>query len=351
MIEEEVPNGLDFPVASQIVAYLCVYVDDLLLCASDEPHAMIMCQLTEVWKTSEPKVLGLNCDSLTYLGIVVCYESEGSDVMVIHQIPYIHDMLDKYQELVPFKMSKQPGMSETSADHTAVDESRVTESQINRMRAALGAILWVVTRTRPDLAWSHSMCATTLSTNPAECLKRIRQLFGYLCANDEMVLRMTSKDDRLRVYTDSSFAPSGGKSHAGLLLQLGEASITWRSHKQSLVALSTGEAELYASVEGIGAVRSARSLLLELGLSISVAELLCDNSAAIALSNSDPPMRSRHWSMRSWRLREAVRSGEVAVSYVSTDAQRADSFTKALSCNPLQEHRLLMGLVRLRESE
>eukprot|EP00971_Amphidinium_carterae_P330642 6463784-Amphidinium_carterae.2 len=60
-------------------------------------------------------------------------------------------------------------------------------------------------------------------------------------------------------------------------------------------------------------------------------------------------MRSRHWSMRAWRLREAVRGGEVVVSYMQTDSQRADSFTKALSCQAQQEHRKMMGLVKLQD--
>eukprot|EP00971_Amphidinium_carterae_P078286 1548809-Amphidinium_carterae.1 len=188
MAESDIPNGLDFPVASDILAYLCVYVDDLLLCAEDETHEDIMNQIREVWKTSDPKVLGL-----------------------------------------------------------------------------------------------------------------------------------------------------------------GGATLTWRSHKQSLVALSTGESELYACIEGLSALRAARGLLLELGHEVIVSELLCDNSAAICLSNNDPPMRSRHWSMRAWRLREAVRGGEVVVSYIQTDSQRADSFTKALSCQAQQEHRKMMGLVELQD--
>eukprot|EP00971_Amphidinium_carterae_P226669 4495757-Amphidinium_carterae.1 len=63
---------------------------------------------------------------------------------------------------------------------------------------------------------------------------------------------MTPKGGGLSIYTDISFAPGGGKSHSGLLLQFGGSTMTWRSHKQSIVALSTGEAELYACVEGLG---------------------------------------------------------------------------------------------------
>eukprot|EP00971_Amphidinium_carterae_P131968 2614025-Amphidinium_carterae.1 len=112
-----------------------------------------MAQLRKTWKTSEPKILGVNCDSLTYLGIVCCYE-RVTGALLIHQIPYICDMLDKYREFVPLRTSKQPGQVESFADSSGENEE-VSEEKIAEMRAALGAILWVVTRTRPDLAWSH----------------------------------------------------------------------------------------------------------------------------------------------------------------------------------------------------
>eukprot|EP00971_Amphidinium_carterae_P337466 6474288-Amphidinium_carterae.1 len=104
-MENGVPSGLDFPVASEIVAFLCVYVDDLLLSAGEEVHAQIMDQLRETWKTSEPK------------------------------IPYISDMLDKYNSLVPLKTCKQPGTPESYADSMQSTAGRVTESQIAEMRA------------------------------------------------------------------------------------------------------------------------------------------------------------------------------------------------------------------------
>eukprot|EP00971_Amphidinium_carterae_P001334 26444-Amphidinium_carterae.2 len=345
MCDSDVPDVCSFPVASRVAAFLCVYVDDLLVSAAPAKHKLIMDQLRATWKTSEPKTLGVNCKSLTYLGVVCCYR-EGTRELLIHQVPYVSDLLDKYSHLIPMRTSDLSGLPESfSGVHTESEE--VSEEQINEMKAALGTILWIVSRTRPDLAWSHSMCATTLSSQPLECLRRIRHLFGYLSQHNDLAVRLTPKDDNLCVFTDISFAPNGGKSHAGLLLQFGSATLTWRSHKQSIVALSTGEAELYACVEGVGALRSARSLLTELGESVAVPNLLCDIMAAVTLSNNDPPMRSRHWSIRAWILRDAVRSGEINVSYVSTKDQRADSLTKSLSCQASEEHRNLMGLVKL----
>eukprot|EP00971_Amphidinium_carterae_P043319 852336-Amphidinium_carterae.1 len=72
--------------AENVVALLCVYVDDLLVSAPAAEHREIIMQLQTTWKTSEPKVLGENCKSLTYLGIVCCYDKTGD--LLIHQGPY-----------------------------------------------------------------------------------------------------------------------------------------------------------------------------------------------------------------------------------------------------------------------
>eukprot|EP00971_Amphidinium_carterae_P286500 5688156-Amphidinium_carterae.1 len=131
-------------------------------------------------------------------------------------------------------------------------------------------------------------------------------------------------------------------------MKFGGSLLTWRSHKQSLTALSTAEAELYSAVEGLNPLRAARAVLREMGETIRVAKVMCDNSAAISIANSGcPPMRSRHWSMRAWALGEAVSSGEIAVEYVQMGSQEADSLTKLMPAASQSKHNELLGLVPL----
>eukprot|EP00971_Amphidinium_carterae_P245292 4871314-Amphidinium_carterae.1 len=71
----------------------------------------------------------------------------------------------------------------------------------------------------------------------------------------------------------------------------------------------------------------------------------CDNTAAITLANGAQPMRTRHWTMRSWALHDAVTVGEVTIEYVQSQEQQADSLTKLLSSASLGSHNGLLGLV------
>eukprot|EP00971_Amphidinium_carterae_P352938 6492778-Amphidinium_carterae.1 len=62
----------------------------------------------------------------------------------------------------------------------------------------------------------------------------------------------------LRLYTDVSLAPTGGKSHEGTCLFHGPNLIGWRTGKQALTRLSSCESELVAMV------RNHRSMAIKL---------------------------------------------------------------------------------------
>eukprot|EP00971_Amphidinium_carterae_P200675 3982234-Amphidinium_carterae.1 len=56
------------------------------------------------------------------------------------------------------------------------------------------------------------------------------------------------------VYADASFSPAGAKSHTGIAIiykTIGSGHLlTWHSHKQPIVAMSSAEAELIALSTG-----------------------------------------------------------------------------------------------------
>ena len=83
------------------------------------------------------------------------------------------------------------------------------------------------------------------------------------------------------VYTDASFAPFGGHSVSGILIQYQGRNILWKSKRQSIVCLSTAEAELVSACEGVLHGQSTEALLRELAIDLEPMQLLVDNTAAI----------------------------------------------------------------------
>ena len=105
--------------------------------------------------------------------------------------------------------------------------------------------------------------------------------------------------------------------------------IQWESKKQSLMALSTAEAELTAIVDGLQTGRSVRALIEDL-------EIYNDNRAAIVLgSGSGGGWRRRHLRMRASCLTEALKVGELSLSHRMGSSLWADGLTKPLPAHHL----------------
>ena len=85
----------------------------------------------------------------------------------------------------------------------------------------------------------------------------------------------------IRAYVDSDWAGCrrSRNSTSGGVLYFGESVVRGWSSTQTLIALSSGEAEYYAALKGSCAALGFQSMLVDLGMKASVA-LFTDSSAA-----------------------------------------------------------------------
>ena len=128
--------------------------------------------------------------------------------------------------------------------------------------------------------------------------------------------------EMLNVFTASSFAPSGGKSHGASAVFLGTSPLTWRSSRQPLVTLPTAESELIEGIEGTLLAMSTRGVLQELLGRQLIINLYVDNQAAVTLLTAS--WRTRHLKLRSNWMKESIRSNELRVQHVPGTEQKAD---------------------------
>ena len=156
---------------------------------------------------------------------------------------------------------------------------------------------------------------------------------------------MRNKLHHLDIYTDSSFAPSGGRSHGCCAVFYNDCAISWRSARQQLVTLSTAESELLEAVEGMVLGRAVKGLLDELSQRDLPMTLLIDNSAAVTLlSSASGSWRTRHLRLRSNWLREMIQNKVVNLRHQPGEGQRADLGTKPFSRERLKTLVTLWGL-------
>lgn len=158
---------------------------------------------------------------------------------------------------------------------------------------------------------------------------------------------------KLMGYTDSDYAGDldDRKSTSGFVFMMASGAVSWGSKKQSVVALSTTEAEYIAAAGCVCQCVWLRRVLEKLG-SAENAEtvIMCDNSSTIQLSKH--PVfhgKSKHIDVRFHYLRELVNDGVVKLCYCPTEDQIADIFTKPLKLEQFLKLRRMLGVVDVSE--
>ncbi|CAE7849980.1 GIP, partial [Symbiodinium microadriaticum] len=153
-------------------------------------------------------------------------------------------------------------------------------------------------------------------------------------------------------YSDASFSPSGGRSIGCSLVTYNGNAVAWRSGRQSLVALSTAEAELIEAVASVQLQAGIAALTCEINDLPVRRALLVDNTASIGLCTDSPgTWRTRHLRVRAHALREGVREGYLSISHIPGLQQRADLGTKAFDAVRLYDLVAMWGLVSDSENE
>ena len=237
-------------------------------------------------------------------------------------------------------------------------------------RELVGGITWMMTCTRPDLAFAvqqlgqHSQCP---KPHHWEYAKRVLRYVAatkdygltFGIGNPGQILEGSlsaqtaqfGAENGPHCYTDADWAncPESRRSVSGFSFMLNGDTIAWMSKKQSTVARSSTEAEYQAADEGGRESQWLRSLLREAGLDMSSSTPLtmhCDNQGAIALANSPMLQRAtKHVATMAAWLRERVAARDFHFVHIPGACNPADIFTKSLPPDKFLKFRRALGIV------
>ncbi|KAJ3500207.1 hypothetical protein NMY22_g19337 [Coprinellus aureogranulatus] len=120
---------------------------------------------------------------------------------------------------------------------------------------------------------------------------------------------------------------------------MARGAISWSSKLQTIVCLSSTEAEYIAAVEAGKEILWMRNVLGEFGFKQEGASSLhIDNNSAISVS--------KHLDLRFFWLRDVVEAGTIQPLKIAGTEQPADCLTKALPLPLIRIARERLGLVQ-----
>ncbi|GKB11950.1 retrovirus-related pol polyprotein from transposon TNT 1-94 [Tanacetum coccineum] len=136
------------------------------------------------------------------------------------------------------------------------------------------------------------------------------------------------------------------KSTTGYVFTLSGGTVSWVLKLQSVVAMSTTEAEYVAAAQASKEAVWLKMLLEELGYKQEKITLFCDNQSALYLArNPTFHSKTKHIRVQYHFVREKVEEGTVDMRKIHTDDNVADCLTKAINCDKFIWCRSSCGLV------
>ena len=237
-------------------------------------------------------------------------------------------------------------------------------------RSVIGQLNYLAATTRPEIQFAVHQCARFCQDPKMVHEKAVKRIVRYLKrTKDKGLILSVDKTKGIECFVDADFAggmtqgnttnPRDCLSRTGYVVKYAGCPIVWASKLQTLIALSTTEAEYLALSTAMREVIFLKQLMEEMAMNdveilqtdkpvinVNVYE---DNVGAIELAKL-PKLRPRtkhigiqFHHFRSWTCRGI--NGEeprILVKHITTQQQQADIFTKPLARTQFQHLRWLL---------
>ncbi|BET03511.1 Hydra magnipapillata [Nesidiocoris tenuis] len=189
--------------------------------------------------------------------------------------------------------------------------------------------------TRPDISCAVSLVAEKLSKPTTSDWSSVKKIFKYVkgTLSYGLLYRRDHNPAILEAFCDADYAGDHltRRSTTGALCLYAGAAITWISHKQKSVVLSTTEAEFIAASEGAKEVIWANRLLKEMTQLKGKPTMRIDNASALKLVKyPEFHWRTKHIEIRHYFVWEKYQEGALDVEHIEGENQIADILTKPL---------------------
>ena len=285
------------------------------------------------------------------IGIEVTKNDES---IIISQEKYIENIL------------KKEGMEDANPVSTPMDSNDKIKpnpdgnegNRSNSYAKLLGELQFLTNATRPDIAYAVNKLSSYTANPSLQHVGAVKRVLRYLKGTKNLAIKYSTSpqenlhenDNLFYGYADAGYANTDDyKSTSGYVFIVGGGAITWRSKKQTTIALSSTEAEYIALSEAGREACWLRNLYEEIGYTQKSPNIIKgDNDGSIAMArNPQFHKRSKHIATRWHWIRDLVQENIINIESCRDPEQTADILTKPLPRPKYNKHLNEMGLITI----
>ncbi|XP_022032248.1 uncharacterized mitochondrial protein AtMg00810-like [Helianthus annuus] len=291
------------------IAYLLIYVDEIILTTSNERLRVdIRNRLAREFDMKDVGPLS------HFLGINVTRQQNR---MFLAQQSYAQDIIER------------AGMRSCKSVTTPVDTNSKLSAASSppfddpTLYRSLAGALQYLTFTRPDISYAVQQVCMHMHSPRQDYWNALKHIIRYLQGTSSLGLTLGPFTEfSLRAYTDADWAgcPDTRRSTSGYCVYLGPNLLSWSSKRQAVVSRSSAEAEYRGVANVVAELCWIRNLLLELHRPLPKASLVyCDNISAVYLSgNPVQHQRTKHIELDIHFVRDLVQRGHIRITHIPT---------------------------------
>ena len=328
------PRVLFKNVGEEFIA-LVVVVDDLTF-ASNSPR-MIHAFKAKLAETFDVKLFGRMS---TFLGWETSFSQQG---IKISQARYTQELLDRHG-MKHCNGTLTPMGKDVDLRPRLPSESPLSLQDHAKYRRMVGELLYLAVCTRPDISFAVSSLARSLHAPTRRHFSMINRVLRYLSTTKSHgILYPAGNGEQLdlRAFCDADWAGDLEKRHSttGFFIEVNGAPVAWKSVRQSIIALSTAEAEYIALSTTGKEISWIRRLFAEIkdhkricgDVPLLCTPIFTDSTAALSIAEKDSiNARTKHIDVRFHHIRLLRMNDVISFAHVPSARNRADFLTKPL---------------------
>jgi hypothetical protein len=218
--------------------------------------------------------------------------------IMLSQKAYVETILERFN----LQDAKPTSIPMTAGAILSTDQSPSTHSETQDMekvpyQRSIRSLMYAATSTRPDIAFPVAILSQFMRNPRRTHWEAVKDVIHYLKGTAELKLTLGGTSAGLQAYVNADWASQPHRhSMSGYTILMCGSPVAWSARKQSIIALSTAEAEYIALTAVAREVLYLQALITELYKRIiSPIPIYCDNQGAIALaSNGKFHARTKH---------------------------------------------------------